>query len=363
VRSAGLVLGYLQLTRRSTDDTMKGSTSLTDALLDPTTSHSEEPSDSPCLRILKTKSYFDYLYAPGNEYQSVRFQVTMDHGASSDNSTVISGGFPWESLPEGTKIVDVGGGVGSACQEIMKKNPLLKFTVQDLPSVIEQANAVSSSTSMSPFERISVLTVRTQYWNQYEPKAIEDGRVTIQAHDFFTPQPVKDADIFLLRCILHDWSNSKAIEILKWLREAAIPGKTRVVVMDSIIQHTCAVDWKQIGREAGIAFEGLDGRSEVPAGLLSNLGRAEAKKYLIDLMYGLPLIRFRDCDFSDIRLQDAGNVQRARAYDCGPHSCDGSERVENQEDILPRRKENQSYTRRGGLSRGKGLKQKFLGGS
>jgi len=281
VRSTASVSGYLQLTKRSTDDVMKGSAFLTDALLDPATSHSEEPSDSPCLRILKTKSYFDYLYAPGNEYQSVRFQAAMGHVASAENSTVISGGFPWETLPEGTKIVDVGGGVGTACQEIMKKNPLLKFTVQDIPSVIGQTNAVSSSTLMPSFD---LLTVGSQYWNQYEPKAIEDGQVTIQAHDFFALQPVKDADIFLLRSILHNWSNSKAIEILKRLREVAFPGKTRVVVMDAVIQHACPVDREQIGRESGIAFEGPDGRSEVPAGLLSNLGRAEAKKYLLDML-------------------------------------------------------------------------------
>ena len=121
----------------------------------------------------------------------------------------------------------------------------------------------------------------------------------IQANDFFVSQPVNDADIFLLRGILHDWSNSKAIEILKRLREVSIPGKTRMVVMDGFIQYACAVDRRQLGREAGIAFEGLDKRSEVPAGLLSNLGRAEARGYLIDLVCGLPLEQFLDCDFSD----------------------------------------------------------------
>ena len=40
--------------------------------------------------------------------------------------------------------------------------------------------------------------MREQYWNNHAPKAIADGQVTIQAHDFFTPQPVVDADIFLL---------------------------------------------------------------------------------------------------------------------------------------------------------------------
>ena len=133
---------------------MKSAAFITDALLDPITSHSEETSDSPCLRLFKTKSYFDYIYAPGNEYLGVRFQASMGHLASSESSTVVSGGFPWETLSEGTRIVDVGGGIGTACHEIMKKNPLLKFTVQDLPNVCDQAIAVRTPKFMSTFERM-----------------------------------------------------------------------------------------------------------------------------------------------------------------------------------------------------------------
>ena len=151
VRSAGPVSGYLELTRRSTDDGMKGAAFLTDALLDPITSHSEEASNAPCLRVFKTKSYFDYLYSPGNEYRGVRLQATMANLEPGESSAVFPGGFPWETLSEGTKIVDVGGGIGTACQEIMKKNPLLEFTVQDLPNVKEQAIAVSIPTYMSMF--------------------------------------------------------------------------------------------------------------------------------------------------------------------------------------------------------------------
>ena len=145
--------GYLKLTTRRTDDVLKSGAFITDALIDPVTSHSEESSDSPCLRLFKAKSYFDYLRAPGNEYIDARFQASMGHWASSEGSTVIPGGFPWETVPEGTKIVDVGGGVGSACHEIMKKNPLLKFTIQDLPSVRDQAVVVSTPRA-STFERI-----------------------------------------------------------------------------------------------------------------------------------------------------------------------------------------------------------------
>lgn len=130
----------------SADDAMKASAFVTEALLDPATSHSEEPSDAPFLRFFKKKSYFDYLHAPGNEYLNARFQAAMSNFAFSESSTVVSGGFPWETLPKGTKIVDVGGGIGSASQEILKKNPALKFTVQDLPSVAEEALAVSIPT-------------------------------------------------------------------------------------------------------------------------------------------------------------------------------------------------------------------------
>lgn len=250
-------LAYVEL---MADEALKSSGFITDILLDPTVSHSEEPSDTPFSRVFKTNSYFDYLYMPGNEYQCARFHVGMNGIASSELSTVVPGGIPWETLREGTKIVDVGGGIGSACRDIMKKNPLLKFVVQDLPSVTDQA---------------------TTYWNHHEPEAISDRQVTIQAHDFFSSQPIKDADIFLLRYILHNWPDSKAVVILKRLREAATPGKTKVVVIDGIIQYACAVDRKEIHGAESILFEGE--RSKVPEGLLPNLGRAEARNYYLDL--------------------------------------------------------------------------------
>jgi hypothetical protein len=91
----------------------------------------------------------------------------------------------------------------------------------------------------------------------------------------------------LLRYILHDWSNAKAIEILKRLREVAVPGKTKVIVVDGVIQYACKVDRKKIRGAEGIVFEGSDKKSEVPAGLLPNLGKAGARNYCLDLTCGL----------------------------------------------------------------------------
>ena len=138
-----------------------------------------------------------------------------------------------------------------------------------------------------------------QYWNLHEPKAIANGQVTVQAHDFFSPQPVDGADIFLLRYILHDWSNPKAIEILKRLREAAVPGKTKLVVIDGIIQYACAIDQKKIHGAEDIVFEGSDKKGEVPAGLLPNLGKAGARNYFLDLVCGLLPRQVIYCSFSD----------------------------------------------------------------
>jgi hypothetical protein len=123
--------------------------------------------------------------------------------------------------------------------------------------------------------------------------------VTIQAHDFFSPQPIKDADVFLLRYTLHDWSNAITIRILKRLREAAVPGKTRLVVIDGLIRYACAVEQKDIRGAEDIVFEGLDKGSEAPVGLLANLGRAKARNYYFDLTCGFQFLPPLGYKFSD----------------------------------------------------------------
>jgi chemotaxis methyl-accepting protein methylase len=40
------------------------------------------------------------------------------------------------------------------------------------------------------------------------------GQLDFKPHGFFTEQPVKNADVYFLRSILHNWSDKYAIEIL-----------------------------------------------------------------------------------------------------------------------------------------------------
>ncbi|KAL9619345.1 MAG: hypothetical protein Q9160_006025 [Pyrenula sp. 1 TL-2023] len=94
----------------------------------------------------------------------------------------------WDVDTSPRLLVDMGGSHGSIAIELMRKFPAIKkCVVQDLPETIDGARVPSDL----------------------------EGRLEFQAHNFFTQQPVKGADVYLLRSILHDWSEKYAIQILK----------------------------------------------------------------------------------------------------------------------------------------------------
>lgn len=45
-------------------------------------------------------------------------------------------GYAWANLPQGSTVVDVGGGVGAQSLTLATHHPHLRFIVQDLPSVV-----------------------------------------------------------------------------------------------------------------------------------------------------------------------------------------------------------------------------------
>ena len=59
--------------------------------------------------------------------------------------------------------------------------------------------------------------------------------------DFFQPNPVKNAAIYFMRAILHDWPDSICLTILKHLRDAAGPN-SKLVVIDTLVTHACRSD-------------------------------------------------------------------------------------------------------------------------
>ena len=86
-------------------------------------------------------------------------------------------------------------------------------------------------------------------------------------YDFFQEQPVKNASVYLLRIILHDWSDEYAMKILKRVRAAASPD-SKLIVMEAMLQYACA---------SGNEYAHIPGAVQppAPAPLLANFGVAK----------------------------------------------------------------------------------------
>lgn len=85
---------------------------------------------------------------------------------------------------------------------------------------------------------------------------------------------MKDAAVFLLRYILHDWTDEQAIVLLRSLRAAALP-TTRLVIAEKILPYASRVDRKSDIPGAS--------RPTAEAPLLPNWGPAMADLYFYDL--------------------------------------------------------------------------------
>lgn len=124
--------------------------------------------------------------------------------------------FDWGSLPQGAKVVDIGGSHGQLCVEVAKEFQSLKFIVQDLPETVETAHqSFDADTSIDP--------------------AIK-SRISFMSHDFFQPQPVVDAHVYFLRMIIHDWPDKEALIILQHLRHVLERNPAACIVfMDTVL--------------------------------------------------------------------------------------------------------------------------------
>lgn len=124
-------------------------------------------------------------------------------------------------------IVDVGGSHGQVAIALAHKYPEIReVIVQDLPDTIAGLDGCV------PPE------LRT--------------RIRGMEHDFLTAQPVRGADVYLLRWILHDWSDKYCVKILRSL----VPGlKSGAKV---IVNDICIPEPGQLGIAAERALRLMD---------------------------------------------------------------------------------------------------------
>ncbi len=145
---------------------------------------------------------FEYLAKnpeAGNTFAEIMTDATMWEGPSILDAYDFSGI---------TTIVDVGGGHGSLIAAILKAYPQMSGILADMPFLIEGAKGL------------------------IESEGIAD-RCELVALDFFESVP-HGGDAYILKRIIHDWEDEKAITILKNCHRA-MADDARLLLVEQVI--------------------------------------------------------------------------------------------------------------------------------
>lgn len=108
---------------------------------------------------------------------------------------------------DGKTLVDIGGGHGMLLTSILKQNPGVNGVIFDLGHVLQGGEARIKEAGLS-------------------------SRCTMCGGDFFVSVP--EADAYIMKHIIHDWSDERAITILRNCHRAG-KGKARVILVESVL--------------------------------------------------------------------------------------------------------------------------------
>lgn len=233
--------------------------------------------DGPFQYAIDSPHYFNFLSS--NEYYNQAFNTTM---ALSFRRR----GKDWfEFFPVADRlqvpgdddplIVDVGGSQGEDLKKFKARFPNIpgKLILQDLPAVVQGAHDL--------------------------PAGIE-----VQSHDFFQVQPVKNAKVYFMRTVLHDWPDQQAEQILGQIRDAMGPDSV-LLISETMLPPTGVLlpsvlaDMQMMGSFASMERTEVQWRA-----LLEKAGLELVQTWLPD-----------DCDRSSQALADQPALFEARRKD------------------------------------------------
>ena len=106
-------------------------------------------------------------------------------------------------------LVDIGGGQGSAMKELREAYPALKgkIVIQDLARVVDNIPS-------------GLL-----------PPGLD---IHYQVHDFWAPQPIRNAGVYYMKRVLHDWPDDQCKKLLGYVVDAMGPD-SRLLIADTVI--------------------------------------------------------------------------------------------------------------------------------
>jgi len=114
------------------------------------------------------------------------------------------------NFPENGKVIDVGGGFGFLLGDILKGHPTITGILFEQAEVIQRAKGI--------LERQNVM-----------------HRCQLVSGNFFEGVP-QSGDLYILQRIIHDWEDSKALQILKNCRKA-MGEKSRLLIIERIMPN------------------------------------------------------------------------------------------------------------------------------
>jgi hypothetical protein len=131
-------------------------------------------------------------------------------GLTTVDAPMIARLYPWREVK---RVCDVAGGRGTLLSELLIRHAHLSGVLCDAPGVIESARGL--------LERRNVL-----------------ARVELVAGSIFSHVPA-GADAYVLKNVLHDWDDARAMQILRAVRHAAAPG-ARVLICEVLTERNDA---------------------------------------------------------------------------------------------------------------------------
>lgn len=159
-------------------------------------------SGTPAFTLAHKDPFFTYL--ANNAEQGALFDESMAMMSAAENSVVAST-YPFGDV---TTVYDIAGGRGGLLAEVLKTHDHITGVLFDQKQVLAEPEHLAAAGVLDRCE-------------------LMDG-------DFFESVP-GGGDVYLLKRILHDWSDADAIKILKNVR-AAMTAEARVVVVDAVIK-------------------------------------------------------------------------------------------------------------------------------
>jgi SAM-dependent methyltransferase len=155
---------------------------------------------------------FEYLAQHPEEAEKLNGAMGQ---MTRDTARGLIAGYDFSPFPT---VVDVGGGNGTFIAEILRAAPEVKGVVFDMPTGVSEAAETLEAAGVA-------------------------DRGTVVSGSFFQSVP-EGADAYVLKLVLHDWEDEKALKILRNIREAIKPGG-RLLVFERLVPDIVTADHKR----------------------------------------------------------------------------------------------------------------------